>query len=1537
MMKKLFVLSTVLTTMFCIGKALPSVPTMISEPIIYLGDDDESTDLSNGPIDVSLYDDEELPNPTGITAGEDTYDATIPESYTFNTEYEDIIEGSPERVVVTVNQADPPVVVNEPQICAGDAVGGAGGAASPFCDSSVFHFAGMNPISEAIITVENTGPNSMQIVLSSPDPADPIDDVVIPGGSGAVVSQAVTAPNEYTVTLTWGGAPPANVNLNILWSFQSFGGFWQLNANNFDIPFEAACSPNTLLEVMCPMALTLEPTENWFGFMNVFELPENGGGFVFPSGWAPADLVALYNGDELCLQPNQIGDPDSFWYQGGGGPGASGNKTMEANFYNEDQTGAFVNQTVSFSIEVTSNDFSCGHASSLYIREFNPSFAGILAETFVPIAGPGVYNVMMPISATGGPVQYGIQTVGPNVWVTDAPACGSIKAMPLISTVQWYDAAIGGNLQGMGTQLDPTGTTAEEGPFDNTVPGTYTYYAQCTDATGCISERVAVTITVNQADPPVVVNEPQICAGDAVGGAGGAASPFCDSSVFHFAGMNPISEAIITVENTGPNSMQIVLSSPDPADPIDDVVIPGGSGAVVSQAVTAPNEYTVTLTWGGAPPANVNLNILWSFQSFGGFWQLNANNFDIPFEAACSPNTLLEVMCPMALTLEPTENWFGFMNVFELPENGGGFVFPSGWAPADLVALYNGDELCLQPNQIGDPDSFWYQGGGGPGAPGNKTMEANFYNEDQTGAFVNQTVSFSIEVTSNDFSCGHASSLYIREFNPSFAGILAETFVPIAGPGVYNVMMPISATGGPVQYGIQTVGPNVWVTDAPACGSIKAMPLISTVQWYDAAIGGNLQGMGTQLDPTGTTAEEGPFDNTVPGTYTYYAQCTDATGCISERVAVTITVNQADPPVVVNEPQICAGDAVGGAGGAASPFCDSSVFHFAGMNPISEAIITVENTGPNSMQIVLSSPDPADPIDDVVIPGGSGAVVSQAVTAPNEYTVTLTWGGAPPANVNLNILWSFQSFGGFWQLNANNFDIPFEAACSPNTLLEVMCPMALTLEPTENWFGFMNVFELPENGGGFVFPSGWAPADLVALYNGDELCLQPNQIGDPDSFWYQGGGGPGAPGNKTMEANFYNEDQTGAFVNQTVSFSIEVTSNDFSCGHASSLYIREFNPSFAGILAETFVPIAGPGVYNVMMPISTTGGPVQYGIQTVGPNVWVTDAPACGSIKAMPLISTVQWYDAAMGGDLQGMGTQLDPTGTTAEEGPFDNTVPGTYTYYAQCTDATGCISERVAVTITVNQADPPVVVNEPQICAGDAVGGAGGTASPFCDSSVFHFADMNPISEAIITVENTGPNSMQIVLSSPDPADPIDDVVIPGGSGAVVSQAVTAPNEYTVTLTWGGAPPANVNLNILWSFQSFGGFWQLNANNFDIPFEAACSPNTLLEVMCPMALTLEPTENWFGFMNVFELPENGGGFVFPSGWAPADLVALYNGDELCLQPNQIGDSDSFWYQGGGGPGAPGNKTMEANFYNERPNRRLCKSNGFIFNRSNIK
>ena len=60
--------------------------------------------------------------------------------------------------------------------------------------------------------------------------------------------------------------------------------------------------------------VTVDPSASWQGFMNVFELPSNGGGFVFGSGWGTADLTATFSGSVLTLGPNSIGDPSPFWY-----------------------------------------------------------------------------------------------------------------------------------------------------------------------------------------------------------------------------------------------------------------------------------------------------------------------------------------------------------------------------------------------------------------------------------------------------------------------------------------------------------------------------------------------------------------------------------------------------------------------------------------------------------------------------------------------------------------------------------------------------------------------------------------------------------------------------------------------------------------------------------------------------------------------------------------------------------------------------------------------------------------------------------------------------------------------------------------------------------------------------------------------------------------------------------------------------------------------------------------------------------------------
>jgi hypothetical protein len=38
--------------------------------------------------------------------------------------------------------------------------------------------------------------------------------------------------------------------------------------------------------------VTVDPSASWNGFMNVFELPSNGGGYVFGQSWGTADLTA---------------------------------------------------------------------------------------------------------------------------------------------------------------------------------------------------------------------------------------------------------------------------------------------------------------------------------------------------------------------------------------------------------------------------------------------------------------------------------------------------------------------------------------------------------------------------------------------------------------------------------------------------------------------------------------------------------------------------------------------------------------------------------------------------------------------------------------------------------------------------------------------------------------------------------------------------------------------------------------------------------------------------------------------------------------------------------------------------------------------------------------------------------------------------------------------------------------------------------------------------------------------------------------------
>jgi hypothetical protein len=169
-----------------------------------------------------------------------------------------------------------------------------------------------------------------------------------------------------------------------------------------------------------------------------------------------------------------------------------------------------------------------------------------------------------------------------------------------------------------------------------------------------------------------------------------------------------------------------------------------------------------------------------------------------------------------------------------------------------------------------------------------------------------------------------------------------------------------------------------------------------------------------------------------------------------------------------------------------------------------------------------------------------------------------------------------------------------------------------TVDPGASWLGFMNVFELPSNGGGYVFGSGWGLADLRATFSGPTLTLAPNTINDPNPFWYIGGGGPGAPGNKIMDANFYQE-FNGTLAGQSVTFTGNVLANTLTSAHSSVAFIKDFAPDYSSFVT-TSVPLT-PGVFSISY--STINDParhVQLGFETIGVNVWATDVGPFGQV-----------------------------------------------------------------------------------------------------------------------------------------------------------------------------------------------------------------------------------------------------------------------------------------------------------------------------------
>jgi hypothetical protein len=192
-------------------------------------------------------------------------------------------------------------------------------------------------------------------------------------------------------------------------------------------------------------------------------------------------------------------------------------------------------------------------------------------------------------------------------------------------------------------------------------------------------------------------------------------------------------------------------------------------------------------------------------------------------------------------TVDPTQNWIGYMNVFELPQNGGGYDFGSPWAPAALDASFSGPTLTLTPNsnidQTDPIDSYWWQAPNDGTTPGNHIMAASMYVEQ--GNYSGGVVDFTGNVLQNTLVSPYTSVAFIDDFTPSYS--LVNTITAPLVNGVFNISLNINP-GDVLQYGFITTGPNARVAALPGLGDVEVagVPEPSSIALIGAGAAGLL-------------------------------------------------------------------------------------------------------------------------------------------------------------------------------------------------------------------------------------------------------------------------------------------------------------------------------------------------------------------------------------------------------------------------------------------------------------------------------------------------------------------------------------------------------------------------------------------------------------------------------------------------------------------------------------------------------------------------
>ncbi len=180
-------------------------------------------------------------------------------------------------------------------------------------------------------------------------------------------------------------------------------------------------------------ATVFDANATWLGYMNVFELPENGGNIVFGQPWGVPELSAIFtpSANNVKLLPNTNtyaeNPTDGFWVNQTTG---AGNKNMEANTFVE--PGATANDNdLTFAGNVVNNNLDASYTAKYFIKALDPNnnYADVFngSKSFdLPLSGTFSVSATAAELPAGLIVQYGFVMVGPNADPATAGALGSV-------------------------------------------------------------------------------------------------------------------------------------------------------------------------------------------------------------------------------------------------------------------------------------------------------------------------------------------------------------------------------------------------------------------------------------------------------------------------------------------------------------------------------------------------------------------------------------------------------------------------------------------------------------------------------------------------------------------------------------------------------------------------------------------------------------------------------------------------------------------------------------------------------------------------------------------------------------------------------------------------------------------------------------------------------------------------------------------------------------------------------------------------------